>query len=214
MGMVLVAFERFGVIREAFRSAGHTAFSCDLAPDESGVEKPDHMKLNAEDVLGLKCWDLIIMHPPCTALAVSGNAHYAHGQAGWDDRLEAVRWTKKLWQLANTHGTKVCMENPVGVLPKMAGLKCTQYIQPWHFGHPESKKTGLWLNNLPKLQHTNVLEMPECGYWDNQTPSGQNKLGPSEGRAMARAKTYQGIAQAMVDQWGPLIPWNNNNEGE
>ena len=90
------------------------------------------------------------------------------------------------------------MENPVGVLP----LKPTQYIQPWQFGHPESKKTGLWLWGLPKLEPTDLLPTPAKGHWDNQTPSGQNKLGPSPDRWKIRSKTYDGIALAMANQWG------------
>jgi len=89
------------------------------------------------------------------------------------------------------------MENPVGVLP----IKASQYVQPYEFGHAESKKTGLWLHNLPKLQPTDVLEKPSCGHWDNQTPSGQNKLGPSLDRWKIRSKTYSGIAQAMAEQF-------------
>ena len=90
------------------------------------------------------------------------------------------------------------MENPVGVLP----IKPTQYVQPWQFGHTESKKTGLWLYNLPKLVPMNIIQKPECGYWNNQTPSGQNNLGPSEDRWKKRSLTYQGIASAMAEQWG------------
>jgi hypothetical protein len=90
------------------------------------------------------------------------------------------------------------MENPVGVLP----IKASQYVQPYEHGHTESKKTGLWLHNLPKLTPTNTLPRPDCGYWDNQTPSGQNKLGPSADRWKIRSETYQGIANAMADQWG------------
>lgn len=95
---------------------------------------------------------------------------------------------------------KVCIENPVGVVSTMYRPP-TQYIQPWQFGHPESKKTGLWLEGLPPLKPTNILSLPECGYWDNQTLSGQNKLGPSADRAMLRGLTYQGIAEAMAAQW-------------
>ena len=105
-----------------------------------------------------------------------------------------------LWNLAISKCNHVCMENPVGVLP----IKATQYIQPFQFGHPESKKTGLWLFNLPKLQPTNILKKPKCGFWNNQTPSGQNKLGPSSKRAAIRAVTYDGVAEAMAKQWQVL----------
>tara|TARA_R110002050_G_scaffold45344_15_gene107550 strand:+ start:1126 stop:1560 length:435 start_codon:yes stop_codon:yes gene_type:complete len=137
------------------------------------------------------------MHPPCTALAVSGNAWYGSGMPKHDQRLEAIQWTVDLWNLATSVCAKVCMENPVGVLP----IKPAQYVQPWMFGHAESKKTGLWLHGLPELKSTQLLDKPACGYWDNQTPSGQNKLGPSLDRAKIRSTTYQGIASAMAQQW-------------
>ena len=143
-------------------------------------------------------WDLIIIHPPCTALCVSGNAHYAKGKPRHAERIAAQRWTMRLWQYALGRGLRVAMENPVGVIP----MKASQYIQPWEYGHPESKKTGLWLHNLPLLQPTDVLALPKSGRWDNQTPSGQNKLGPSPDRWRLRSRTYQGIANAMADQWG------------
>lgn len=205
---VLVACERFGIVRDAFRAAGFDAWSCDLHPDAN--DSRYHVKKDVKSFIETrwptqKKWDLIIMHPPCTALAVSGNAHYSEGNSKWDKRVKAVEWTRSLWDAACKASKRVCLENPVGVLPRMAGMKCTQYIQPWEFGHPESKKTGLWLYGLPKLKTTNVLDLPDCGYWENQTPSGQNKLGPSDDRAMNRAKTYKGIAQAMVDQWGPTL---------
>ena len=143
-------------------------------------------------------WDLIIMHPPCTALAVSGNAHYGTGKPKNHLRAEAIEWTLSLYDHAKQYAPRVAFENPVGVLP----VKPTQYVQPYQFGHPESKKTGLWLHNLPPLTDTNTLPKPERGYWDNQTPSGQNKLAPSADRWKIRSTTYQGIADAMAEQWG------------
>jgi hypothetical protein len=98
----------------------------------------------------------------------------------------------------------IALENPVGCISSRI-RKPDQYIHPWQFGHQESKKTCLWLKNLPKLQPTNVVQKPESGVWLNQTPSGQNKLGPSATRAKQRSLTYTGIAQAMADQWGNLI---------
>jgi len=145
-------------------------------------------------------WDLIILHPPCTALAVSGNAHYGIGKPKYCERIAAIEWTERLYSLAIGHCEFVALENPVGVLPR----KATQYIQPWYFGHSESKKTGLWLHGLPCLSPTMVMDKPERGYWDNQTPSGQNNLGPSPDRQRIRSQTYAGIAQAMADQWGGI----------
>jgi hypothetical protein len=192
---VLVACESSGRVRSAFRKFGEDAWSCDLKPDVAGSEF--HLQEDCESVIAGSSWDLIVMHPPCTAIAVSGNRWYGRGQPRNAERLSAVKWTLDLWELAVKNSNHVCMENPVGVLP----IKATQYIQPFQFGHPESKKTGLWLFNLPKLQPTNILEKPECGFWNNQTPSGQNKLGPSPERATIRAVTYDGVAEAMAKQW-------------
>jgi hypothetical protein len=142
---------------------------------------------------------LAILHPPCTDIAVSGAAHFAKKIA--DGRQQrALDFVTALW---DTSISKLCIENPVSVISTKTKLgKPSQIIQPYEFGHPESKRTCLWLRGLPKLSATEVLTKPECGYWENQTPSGQNKLGPSKDRWKKRSKTYDGIAQAMCDQWG------------
>lgn len=197
---ILIAYESSGTVREAFRKLGYNAWSCDLQPADDGSNY--HLQGDVEEWISdpvIKRWDMIIMHPPCTALAVSGNAHYGSGKAKHQQRIDAIEYTLRVFQLAKANADRVCMENPVGVLP----IKASQYIQPYQFGHAESKKTGLWLHNLPKLRPTNVLDKPACGHWDNQTPSGQNKLGPSPDRWKIRSKTYEGIAQAIADQWGP-----------
>jgi len=195
---ILVAYESSGTVREAFRKAGHNAWSCDLQPADDGSNY--HFQGDVEEWIidpALKRWDLIIMHPPCTALCVSGNAHYGTGKPKHQQRIDAIEYTLRMFELAKANADAVCMENPVGVLP----VKASQYIQPYQFGHAESKKTGLWLHNLPKLQPTDVVDKPACGHWDNQTPSGQNKLGPSPDRWKIRSKTYAGIAQAMAEQF-------------
>ena len=196
---ILVAYESSGTVREAFRKAGHNAWSCDLQPADDGSNY--HLQGDVEEWISdpvIKRWDMIIMHPPCTALAVSGNAHYGTGKPKHDKRIEAIEYTLRMFELAKANADKVCMENPVGVLP----IKASQYIQPYQFGHAESKKTGLWLHNLPCLRPTRLMYKPACGHWDNQTPSGQNKLGPSPDRWKIRSKTYAGIAQAIANQWG------------
>jgi len=204
---ILVAYESSGTVREAFRKLGHNAWSCDLQPADDGSNY--HFQGDVEEWLeglhscliaspALKRWDMIIMHPPCTALAVSGNAHYGSGKPKHNKRIEAIEYTLRMFELAKANADRVCMENPVGVLP----IKASQYIQPYEHGHSESKKTGLWLHNLPFLRPTRLMYKPACGYWDNQTPSGQNKLGPSPDRWKIRSKTYTGIAQAIADQWG------------
>lgn len=192
---ILIGCEESGVVRDAFLNRGHDAYSCDLL-------HRDHERHITGDIMDILDggWDLIILHPPCTALAVSGNAHYGRGKAKYNERIESIAWTNLLFNRAKSFCNHVALENPVGVLP----FKASQYIQPFDFGHKESKKTGLWLHNLPRLLPTNVVEKPECGYWDNQTPSGQNKLGPSSDRQRIRSQTYAGIAQAMADQWGNL----------
>jgi len=192
---VLVACEYSGKVREAFRVLGHDAYSCDLLPADDDSQY--HYTGDCWPVI-TEGWDLIIMHPPCTALAVSGNRWYGTGMPKNSERAEAIEWTLALFEHAKKHAEKVAFENPVGVLP----IKPTQYVQPYQFGHAESKKTGLWLYNLPPLKPTNIVHKPECGYWDNQTPSGQNKLSPSADRWKIRSETYQGIADAMAQQWG------------
>jgi hypothetical protein len=197
---VLVAYESSGTVREAFRNLGHNAWSCDLQPADDNSRY--HLKTDADFVMkdGFGFYDLIIMHPPCTALCVSGNAHYGAGKPKHGQRLEAIDYTLEMFELAKSVARYVCMENPVGVLP----IKANQYVQPYQYGHPESKKTGLWLHNLPRLKPTDEIAKPVCGYWANQTPSGQNKLGPSEDRWKIRSKTYPGIADAMAQQWSRL----------
>lgn len=189
---VLVACEYSGKVRDAFRAKGHDAWSCDLL--DSDDSSPYHIRGDCIPVIK-QGWDLIIMHPPCTALAVSGNRWYGVGMLKHKDRLEAIKWTKSLWQIAKDNAKSVAMENPVGVLSKHLGSP--QYIQPWQFGHGETKKTGLWLYNLPELRPTNIVDGREQRIW---------KLPPTEDRWKIRSETYQGIADAMADQWGGNAP--------
>jgi len=200
---VLVGCECSGRVAGAFRDVGCEAYSCDTkAADHDHPCPQAHIQGDVFDAIESRThWDIIILHPPCTALAVSGNRWYGTGREYEPERHEAMTWTEALWRTAKEHASAVALENPVGVLPHVIG-KASQYIQPWQFGHPESKKTGLWLWGLDLLRPTNVLEVPSCGYWKNQTPSGQNKLGPSPQRASLRSLTYQGIADAMAQQWG------------
>lgn len=188
---VLVACEFSGVVREAFQYLGHHAISIDLEPTERNTGP--HIMGDVLKHLD-KGWDLMVAFPPCTALTVSGNRYYA----GTEERQEALVFVRRL---LDAPIAKIALENPVGVISTFI-RKPDQIIQPYQFGHPESKKTCLWLKGLPKLEPTNVLTKPERGYWANQTPSGQNKLGPSEDRAKIRSRTYTGIAKAMASQWG------------
>lgn len=185
---VLVACEFSGIVREAFIKKGHDAVSCDVI--ETEIPGPHHLG-PVEEILD-RGWDLMIAHPPCTYTCVSGNRHYA----GTWERHCGIEFFR---QFIEADIPQICVEHPVSII-STAIRPPDQYIQPWQFGHPESKKTGLWLKNLPFLQPTNVLPFQEV--WDNQTPSGQNKLGPSATRWKERSRTYEGIADAMATQWG------------
>ena len=188
---VLVACEHTGVVRDAFTRRGHHAWSCDLLPSDI---PGNHIQGNVLDILG-EGWDLLIAHPPCQHLAVSGARYFARKQKEQRKALEFVRL------LLYAPIPRIALENPVSIISTRIA-KPTQIIQPWMFGHPESKKTCLWLKWLPSLVPTNILPLPESGRWANQTPSGQNKLGPSPDRWKLRSKTYQNVAEAMATQWG------------
>lgn len=188
---VMVACEFSGVVRDAFLRKGHDAISCDLIETDSSGP---HIVGDIRDI-SLDSFDLLIAHPPCTHLAVSGARYFSGKQDLQEESLRFIRW------LLDAPVERIALENPVGIISTRI-RKPDQIIQPWQFGHPESKKTCLWLQNLPKLVPTNVLSLPESGHWANQTPSGQNKLGPSKDRWKLRSRTYEGIAEAMAEQWG------------
>jgi hypothetical protein len=190
---VLIGCEYSGIVRDAFIELGYDAMSCDLLDTES---PGPHYKGNVLDILD-DGWDLAIFHPPCTYLSVSG-IHWNNRGRGWEKTEEALEFVSKL---LNCNIPKIALENPVSIISTRI-RKPDQIIQPWQFGHPESKATCLWLKNLPKLIPTKVLPLPESGKWDNQTPSGQNKLGPSKDRWKIRSATYKNIASAMAFQWG------------
>jgi len=190
---VLVACEFSGIVREAFRAKGHDAWSCDLLPSEIPGQ---HIQGDILQVLFDK-WDLMIAHPPCTFLCSSG-LHWNKRKPGRELLTDlAVDFAQ---MLLKSSAPMIALENPIGCLSTRV-RKPDQIIQPWQFGHPESKATCLWLKGLPLLRPTNILELPPSGRWSNQTPSRQNKLGPSPQRAMNRSRTYPGIADAMASQW-------------
>lgn len=182
---VLVACEYSGRVRDAFTKRGHTAVSCDLLPSDS----PHGWHVQG-DVLALldKGWDLLIAHPPCTHLAVSGARHFAAKQASGvqQEALDFVR------ALLDAPIERIALENPVSIISSRI-RKPDQVIQPWQFGHGETKATCLWLKNLPKLQPTNIVEGRE-----NRV----HRMPPSADRWKKRSTTYQGIADAMASQWG------------
>lgn len=192
---ILLACEFSGVVRRAFRERGHDAWSCDLLPAEDGAYH--HVTGDVVPMLTWQpAWDLMIAFPPCTHLAVSGARYFKKKRA--DGRQQAA--IDFFMALANAPIKRIAIENPVGIMSTL-WRKPDQVVQPWQFGHPESKATCLWLKNLPPLEPTLVLPKPASGRWENQTPSGQNKLGPSPERAQNRGRTYEGIARAMSTQW-------------
>jgi len=194
---VLVGCEFSGVVRNAMRRLGHEAWSCDLLAAEDG--SPYHLHGDVRQYLG-DGWDLGIFHPPCTYLTVSGlhwNGRVPDRARKTEDAIVFVR------TLLEAPIPRIALENPVGCLSTRI-RKPDQIIQPYEFGADASKKTCLWLKNLPKLTPTAyVLPRMVNGKprWANQTDSGQNRLGPSEDRWKLRSETYPGIADAMAAQW-------------
>ncbi|MCP4763008.1 MAG: DNA cytosine methyltransferase [archaeon] len=191
---ILIACEYSGTVREAFTTKGHNVISCDFLPtDISGK----HYQGNVFDIIN-DDFDMMIAFPPCTYLCSSG----LHWNKRKPERVEKTELALLfVRQLLEADIPKIALENPIGCISTKI-RKPNQIIQPYHFGHPESKSTCLWLKNLPLLKHTDVLIKPEKGHWNNQTKSGQNKLAPSKDRWKIRSKTYQGIADAMANQWG------------
>jgi len=194
---VIVLCEFSGAVRDAFARKGHRVMSCDLLDTE--IPGP-HYKGCLFD-LDYSGADLVIAHPPCTKLAVSGNRHHANTEG----RMQAAEFIWKVWNLPVN---KLCIENPVGVINTLLpDMPKPQYIQPYEFGHDASKKTGLWLRGLSKLKATEevrpryVNNMPR---WGNQTDGGHNKLSPGPNRWKDRSRTYAGIASAMAEQWGAI----------
>jgi len=205
---VLIGFEESGTLRDAFRDAGFNAYSCDLKP--SRYKSDYHLKMDILEAfkhLDLE-WQLIILHPECTALTVAGNHVYAKGKPKHKARLKAIKYTAKIWHTALTYCDRICLENPQGVLHTNTNLPKPQYIQPYEYGDNASKKTGLTLCGLPNLIGTKRIRgrfIEGVERWNNQTDTGQNRLPPSPTRARDRSVTYKGIADAMVAQWGSVL---------
>lgn len=188
---VLVACEYSGVVREAFKSEGHDAWSCDLMDSE---QPGNHIKKDVREILN-GGWDLMIAHPPCTHLAVSGARWFKNKQAEQAEALDFVRL------LLNAPIPRIALENPVSIISSRV-RKPDQIIQPWMFGHEATKTTCLWLKNLPKLNPTQTV--PKGAR--HVTKSGKSlpewyNLPPSQDRWKIRSKTFEGIAKAMAKQW-------------
>ena len=198
---VLVGCEYSGIVRDAFIDAGHYALSCDILPTES--DKGDHWQGDIFECLrNTEHWDLIIMHPPCTHLCVSGNRWYGRGQEHHGKRLLALDWTSRLWDAARQQSLHVAFENPVGVLNDRIG-KPRQYIQPWQFGHEEMKKTGLWLTpGLPNLTPTDIIVPPDpSDHEEYMRWQRVWRMAPGPNRGKERSRFFTGIAKAMAEQW-------------
>lgn len=184
---VLVACEFSGVVRDAFLARGHDAVSCDLLPSE---RPGPHIQGDVMQQLIPSRWDMVIAFPPCTHLAVSGARWFPAKEASGEQAaaLEFVarffRWPKKL-----------ALENPVGIISTQI-KRPTQIVHPWQFGHPEVKKTCLWLQGLPTLKPTNIVEGRAARV--HREPPGPN-------RWKDRSRTYRGIADAMAEQWGGVV---------
>lgn len=184
---VLIACEFSGVVRRAFRALGHDAWSCDLLPSEDGSLY--HLTRDAVDVARLPDWDLMICHPPCTHLAVSGARWFKHKQKEQAEALQFVGW------LLGAPIPHIALENPISIISSHI-RKPDQIVQPWQFGHGETKATCLWLKNLPPLQPTNIVEGREARV---------HRMPPGPDRWKERSRTYEGIAAAMADQWGAYV---------
>lgn len=193
---VLVACEYSGIVRDAFKDRGHNATSCDLLP----TEKPgNHLQCDVAAVLE-DGWDLIIAHPPCTYLCNSGvrwlyNADKTTNTTRWDLMRDAAGF---FVAIQNAQCKHIAIENPVMHKHALAlvGRKPDQVIQPWQFGHGETKATGLWLKGLPPLRPTKVVDGREQRIW---------RLPPGPDRWKERSRTFGGIAQAMAQQWGAFL---------
>lgn len=194
---ILAACEYSGTVRDAFAALGHEAWSCDLLPSET---PGNHHQCDVREILG-QPWDIIIAFPPCTYLCSSGMHWTVRGLRDPKLTEDALDFVCCLLGAPCKH---IALENPVGAISTRI-RKPDCIIHPYEFGHPESKTTCLWLKNLPPLKPTNVCQKPASGRWENQTPSGQNKLGPSPNRWKERSKTYPGIASAMAAQWSAFV---------
>jgi len=182
---VLIACEFSGLVREAFKAKGHDAWSCDLLPTEIPGQ---HIQGDVLSVLA-NGWDLMVCHPPCTHLAVSGARWFKDKQK---EQIEALGFVRKLLAAPID---KIALENPVSIISSKI-RKPDQIIQPWQFGHGETKATCLWLKNLPLLIPTQIVSGRE-----NRV----HRMAPSDDRWKERSRTFQGIAKAMGEQWSFVV---------
>lgn len=200
---VLVGCEESGRVRRAFRGYGFDAWSCDLETARDGSEF--HIKADILWAIGMEEWDLIILHPPCDYLAVSGNRWYGKGGRDEHMRAEAIEWTRELWFAACHACDHVALENPVSVIFQHIYHDHLQYVQPHEFGHPQMKATGFALVGLPPLQPTDRLNVPKKGTPEYVEWQKVWRMPPGPNRKRDRSITFLGIADAMADQWGSYV---------
>lgn len=193
---VLIACEFSGVVREAFKRKGHNAWSCDLLPTEI---KGKHYTMDVRRALNSQDWDLIIAHPPCTYLSNSGVMWLHKDKSRWQKMRDAAKFFKMFLDL---DCKKICVENPImhKYGKEIIGVNQTQVIQPWMFGHTEQKATCLWLKGLPELKPTKNVKEKMMKLPDRERQR-LHYLPPSKDRQKLRSITFQGIAEAMAEQW-------------
>jgi hypothetical protein len=199
--MILIGCEESQTICGEFRKAGYECFSNDIQPTRGNPEW--HIQGDIMDVLPRHYWDLVILHPDCTKLAVCGNSTYGRGKPRHQERIDALEWTIDLWDAMTECANRGALENPASIIFRYLQAP-TYWIQPWQFGHMEQKKTGLALHNLDPLKETkNVYK--EMMQLPRKERERIHYMSPSSTRARDRSETYKGIAQAIVNQWGPLL---------
>lgn len=197
---ILIGFEYSAIEREAFSKMGHDCYSCDILP--SNVPSSKHLQCDIKEAIQAGPWDMIGLHPVCTAMALCGNSWYGVGMPKHKERLIALDWTESVWKMALSVTPKVFLEQPMSVLCQRLG-KRNQAIHPWQFGHLEQKETWLWLRGLPQLIPTNdvydaMMKLPR------KERERIHFTSPSENRGHERSKAFPGIAKAMAEQWGIL----------
>ena len=193
---ILVAWEESQAVTTELRRLGHEAYSCDLV-ECSGGHPEWHLQVDALELLKME-WDMILAFPPCTHLAVSGAKYFEEKRR--DGRQQAA--INFFLRFANADCPKIAIENPVGIMSTHY-RKPDQIIQPWQFGHGETKKTCLWLKGLPPLEPTEIVSGREQRVW---------RMPPGPDRAKLRSKTFPGVAKAMAEQWAGQVQRSNTNE--
>ena len=213
---VLIGCEESQAITIELRKLGHEAYSCDLQ-DCSGGHPEWHLKMDVFKAIKLQKYGMIICHPECTKVAISGNSTYAFGKEKHNERLESAKWIQLLWDECCFVCEKVCFENPVGVLNSLTNMPVPQIVQPYEYGDAESKKTCLFLKGLPNLTPTNIVkpeyaktkngEIFKCkkGFKDSPTHYRTLMIKDMDERRKQRSKTFPGIAKAMAEQWSKYI---------